>query len=531
MERFTRTAGAAILGGAGLLALALVSPRAVPFNMDEFVHYHALGCVTAPLGRDLPPARDGCGLYDLRLPGASTPLPLRSYYYIGSFPALPFLPFWLLLDDPVAARVQGAAFLALLLALAARVLRVRGTAVVTAALVYPVFAASVVVDEGPVGLSALLLLAALACARRAVAGRGALASVCWAAAAGFALFLGIWVKLVFAWWLPAIACFLAFEARRRRGAAAVAPAVAPAPHTARAAAAGLLAFVIPTLVLLASVDVDGRPYGAALRRGRVTLGTEQVEAGGGRLLPYLLDGSLLLPRNLSLPGSAVDVVPALLAAGLLAFGLRRGAARRAEVASWTLVAATTFGLVSLSAYSQWPHHFFFPLLPLVFALALVLDAAGPRARRVALVVALAFWATLAARWPAAAFPTDASPDKDQLLRFVRERGLDRETLQAHTSWGTYYVAQLFGDPARLLVYAKGLSDDPRLLRQLATLSRERGRPLLLSSSRRWERLQTPAVDAILGHPQRTWRFGDWWLVEYEPPAAGGTGATSSSRRP
>ena len=46
MERFTRTAGAAILGGAGLLALALVSPRAVPFNMDEFVHYHALGCAT-----------------------------------------------------------------------------------------------------------------------------------------------------------------------------------------------------------------------------------------------------------------------------------------------------------------------------------------------------------------------------------------------------------------------------------------------------------------------------------------------------
>lgn len=510
-----------------MLGLALLSPRAVPFNMDEFVHYHALGCVTATLGRDLPPARDGCGLYDLRLPGTATPLPLRSYYYIGSFPALPFLPFWLLFDDPVAARVQGVVFLVLLLALAAHLLRVRGAALVTAALVYPVFAASVVVDEGPVGLSALLLLAALACARSAVERRGTPASAAWAAAAGFALFLGVWVKPVFAWWLPAIAAFLAHEARRRRGTATV----AAAPRTAWAAAAGLLAFVIPTLVLFASVDVAGRPYGAALRRGGVSLQSEQVEAGSGRLLPYLLDGSLLLPRNVSLPGSGVDIVPALLAGGLLIVGLRRGVARRAEVVGWTLVATLTFGLVSLSSYSRWPHHFFFPLLPLVFALALVLDAAGPTVRRVSLAVGLAFWATLAARWPTAVFPTDASPDKDRLLRFVRDRGLDRETLQVHSSWGTYYVAQLFGDPARLLVYAKGLTDDPRLLRQLAALSRERGRPLLLSSSRRWLRLQTPAAAAILGRPQSAWQFGDWWLVEYDPPATGAAEATSAFRRP
>ena len=31
-----------------------LSPRAVPYNMDEFVHYHALGCATAPLSRELP---------------------------------------------------------------------------------------------------------------------------------------------------------------------------------------------------------------------------------------------------------------------------------------------------------------------------------------------------------------------------------------------------------------------------------------------------------------------------------------------
>lgn len=78
--------------------------------MDEFVHYHALGCATAPLGEGLPSFRDGCGLYDLRLPFTRTWLPLRSYYYIGSLPSAVFAPLWRLLGDPVAARLQGGLF-------------------------------------------------------------------------------------------------------------------------------------------------------------------------------------------------------------------------------------------------------------------------------------------------------------------------------------------------------------------------------------------------------------------------------------
>ena len=45
---------AVALGTAVLVAVALFSPRVLPYNMDEFVHYHALGCATAPLGKDLP---------------------------------------------------------------------------------------------------------------------------------------------------------------------------------------------------------------------------------------------------------------------------------------------------------------------------------------------------------------------------------------------------------------------------------------------------------------------------------------------
>jgi len=141
-----------------LLVAAWLSPRAIPYNMDEFVHYHALGCATAELSRHLPLIRDGCGYYDLSVPFTSTPLPLRSYVYIGSLPSLPFYPLWRVVRVPAAARLQGAIFFLLWLWLATRLLRVRPVALVTASLVFPLFLATFVVDEGPVGLSALLFI-------------------------------------------------------------------------------------------------------------------------------------------------------------------------------------------------------------------------------------------------------------------------------------------------------------------------------------------------------------------------------------
>ena len=153
----------------------------------------------------------------------------------------------------------------------------------------------------------------------------------------------------------------------------------------------------------------------------------------------------------------------------------------------------------------------------MLALALALDGLGARGRLAAAVIAAVYWASLGARLPAARTPFESSADKDRLLAFVRERGLDRATLQVHASWGTYYIAQLFGDPARMLVYSRRVMDDPDRLRQMADLAREKGRPLLLVSSRRWDRLHTPAVEAAFGRPRHTWQFGSWRAVEYGHP--------------
>ena len=508
MSRSSVLWGAAALG---LLLAAWLSPRAIPYNMDEFVHYHALGCATAADTRALPSIRDGCGYFDLRLPFTRTPLPLRAYSYIGSLPALPFYPFWKLIGDPVAARIAGAACFLLSTFLAGRLLRVGPGPIVAASLVFPVWPVTFLVDEGPVGLSVALLLLALLAVRRALAEPRARTSAAWGAAAGFAVFLGLWTKLVFAWWLPVLAVFALEEARRQ--------GLSPATAVRRrlpALLAGAALLIAPLTTLLASVDREGRPYAATLRQGGFTAETDDVEAVAVRLAAYLTDGSLIAPRNLLLPPSPLDALPLVSSLALLALGARRGPRRR-ETLAWTALAVVTFAFVAASAHSRWPHHFAFPLLTLVLALALALDTLGARERLAAAALVAVFWASLAARLPASRAAEESSPDKDRLLAFVRERGLDRATLQLHSSWGTYYIAQLFGDPARLLVYARRVTDDPERLRQLAALSRETGRPLLLLSSRRFDRLHTPAVASALGEPQHTWQFGAWWAVEYQPP--------------
>ncbi len=496
-------------GAALLLVAAWLSPRAVPYNMDEFVHYHALGCAT-DLSRHLPLIRDGCGHYDLSLPFTSTPLPLRSYAYIGSFPSVTFYPFWRVLRDPVAARIQGAVFFLLWLWLAARVLRVRPVALVTASLVFPVFLATFVVDEGPVGLSALLFTGALLSVRRALEAGGGRRPAAWGVLTGLLLFLGLWVKLVFAWWLPAFAVFALGEIHQPCASTAEVRR-----HTG-AILAGFLALLLPTLVLLASVDRAGRPYAVALRGSGVSTEVEAVEEVATGLGRYVADASLVAPRNLALPSWPVDVLPAVLSAAILGLGFRQGTARGREAAGWAALSALTFGLVASSSHSRWPHHFAFPLLLLVLALAVALEGLRPRARLAAATLAVVLWATLALRLPAASSPANSSPEKDQILALVRAGGLDRESLQLHTSWGTYYIAQLFGDPARLLVYMRGAPDDPRRLEEARALAWALGRKVLLFSSRRWERVQTPAVETALGRPVRAWRRGTWWAVEYDP---------------
>lgn len=496
------------MAGAALLAAAALSPRAVPFDMDEFVAYHALGCAAYPLSRQLNVYRERCVDDELRPPLSPRPLPLRSYLYVGSFPVAPFYPFWRLFRAPVAARVQGAAFFLVAVHLFARLAGARWGTTLLAALVFPIFAGAFLVDTGPVGISLALLAGTLLLVRRAAAARTA--GRAWPPAAGGGLlsFLGVWVKLNFVWMLPAALLYGAYERRRANWTR---DALRP---TAVALAAFLAAFLLPTAWLMLARTPEGARYHEVVRLGGVSADPEAIATQAGTLAGYFIDGSAAAPRVLSLPRQAIDVAPCLLAAALLIWAVARE--RGGPESFWLAAAVVTFLLMLPSARAWAAHHFVLGLGFVVLALAAGLRRLGaerpPLVRGIAVVVA-AYWLSLAARWPAAVVDPRDSAGKDRLLVFVRESGLDRRTIQLHVSWGTYYIAHLFGDREQAVLFSRKFPEDAGMLAAARAAADARGRGILVVT-RRLDRLQTDAMRDVLGAPRATHDFGDWWAVEY-----------------
>ena len=476
--------------------------------MDEFAAYHALGCAAYPLSRQLNVYRERCADDDLVPPLVSRPLPLRSYLYIGSLPVVPFYPFWRLLRAPVAARVQGAALLVVAIRLFSRLVGATWATTLLAAMIFPIFAGAFLVDTGPVGISLVLLASALILVRTATnAGRARRA---WlpAAGAGAVSFFGVWVKLNFVWMLPAVLLFWVLDLRRAgRGHPDLRPA-------ARAFAAFLAAFLIPTTWLLLARTPDGTRYYEVVRLGGVSADPEAIATQAGTLASYFVDGSAAVPRVLSFPRQAIDLVPSVLASVLLIWGAGRG--RGGPEACWLAAALATFLPMIPSARAWAAHHFVLGLVFVVLALAAGLRRLGAERpvllRGVAVVVA-AYWLSLAARWPAAAVDPRDGFGKDRLLAFVRESGLDRRTIQLHVSWGTYYIAHLFGDRDQAVLFSRKFPEDAAMLADARAAADARGRGVLVVT-RRLDKLQTEAMGETLGPPRATHDFGDWWAVEY-----------------
>jgi hypothetical protein len=497
-----------------VLGAAALSPARVPFNMDEFAAYHPLGCRAFPLSGSLHTYREACGLYDLRPPGAPGFLPLRSYRYIGSLPVAVYYPFWKMVPRPVSARLHGAVLLLVSLALTCRLLRVPWWAAALGALVFPVYAVAFVADTGPSGLSIVLLLAALAALQRAQSGDRAAMRAVWAAAAGLAVFLGAWVKPVFLWTAPALA---------------LAWFVPPWPRSGRATAAyrgerlwlaacAAVAFGLPAAVLAASVDRWGARYVEVVRVGRVTLAPDSAAVVAGRLMPFLLDGAAILPRTLALPASALDVLPPLLAATLAVAALAFAPESRRGVLSALAMAGLVFA-VTLSAGRAWaPHHAVFTLAFLALALALAAEALArtrPMIVSAAAVLAAVFWCSVVVRLPAARFSPDTNRAKDELLLTVRRDGLTARTVQVHVSWGTYYIAHLFGAKDQAVVFLDRYSARPETYRRLKRAARDLGRTVLVIGSDEGAELG-PEQIARFGAFVAERRVGNWWAREYAP---------------
>ena len=479
-----------------LLAASFLSPRVVPYDMDEFVAYHPLGCALYPLSR-LNVYRERCGEYALSPPLFGGSLPLRSYLYIGSLPVVPYAPFFALLKDPVSVRVQGMVFLLLSVLLMGRILDASWASVAAAVALFPVFPAAFLVDTGPVGLSIVFLLTSLLALKR---GLGGGASGPYGLLAGVLFFCGVFVKLVFFWCLPGCLVLAAYWASSSKDPARTRRAVATLGWAALAL--GLLASF-----LLFSRTVKGDLYLDVLSRAGMSTDPEEVGSVAFGLTSYLTNAGLVLPRILSFPRSILDLLPALVALAILARGLREPEAR-----AFLLGSLATFLVTDLSTRATEAHHAAYFLLFLVLALGRIL-AGWPRAAAGVALAALVVWGSLAFRLPRAEVDPRRSFEKDALLREIRAEGLDEQALVLHASWGTYYIAHLFGGPKNAELFSRTFLTDEAMLREVASEAHRLGRGVLLVT-RKPDKLEV--AEEVLGPPRRILKEGSWWGVLFAP---------------
>jgi hypothetical protein len=487
-----------------LVGLAALSPRMIPYNMDEFAHYHALGCWAFPLNHAHNTFRESCAAQELRPPFIESFLPLRSYAYIGSLPVIPFLPFWAILSDPFAVRIQGIIFFIASTLLLARLIAVDVSVVLLASLLFPLNVFLYVVDTGPSALPSIFCLLILvliqAWARESAPGR----RVALAACAGLIIFLGFFVKPIFLLFVPALGLF-AWVTLKRSGLVAWASSLL----------VGSLAFLLPALVLLLSTDRRGVPYYELIRVGGISLRWRSMADVGALMGGYFLCASSIVPRTLEFPRLAVDSLPALASVALVGTALISKGRRSAAL--WLLMVLVTFGATLLVGAASEPHHFAFTMLFLTGLLGIALDEARRLEKRLlpgVAILVLLYWGGLALRWPSVSVSPDTGSEKDQLLAFVRGSGLDKKTVQVHASWGTYYIAHLFGDKEQEVLFVDSPEAAPGVPRRLRELAGSQGRGILLISSRWPELKNAPTLRESWGAPRAIYSFGPWAAVEY-----------------
>lgn len=236
-----------------ILVLALVwvfvFSRFVPFNMDEFYQYNPIASKFYPLN-SLNTFREAAGRYDLA-PFGSFYLPLRSFRYTGVLNAILYYPLFLVWRDPYSARFFSVLMIVAQSLLIYKLFRVRplwGFLLLISFMPYSFISTA---DTGPIGLqnvSVFLIYYLLEKWHRSAKDRNS-KSFFFPCAIGITLFLGIWSKLAYLYILPALSVLIAYYLIKNKYMAKI-----------YNISALLLLFIIPTLLLLNSIDRTNTNY-------------------------------------------------------------------------------------------------------------------------------------------------------------------------------------------------------------------------------------------------------------------------------
>lgn len=251
---------AVIVGGA--LAYTLGMSSYFAFDQDEVLQHHALACWYYPLNTLNNPFPAGCGLWWLRLPGTGTMWPLRSYQHVGVLQSVLYFPLFLMWKHPYSARLFGILLIGVQAFFLSRTYKRSPVPIFLGILCLLPYTYHHLVDIGHLTVHTMLVCAFQLLLFKFAASSTRPRDLVLSATLGLILAVGVHVRISFLFLVPALLLQVGvFFIVKYRSLRSLGNRASTAARSLLAMAAALMVtFVAPTLLIFFSIDVNSAPY-------------------------------------------------------------------------------------------------------------------------------------------------------------------------------------------------------------------------------------------------------------------------------
>lgn len=468
----------------------------IPFHMDEFLVYHVLACIRAPLNY-INTFREACDGYARNILGGigvlAPPLPILSYSYVGGVTGILYYPLLSVWNSPHSARLFGVIFLAIQAALISRRFNFNFLITFGLLLSFMPYAVQHVVDTGQLTFqttSVFLCLSILPKWRQAsIENRFRIHFPIM-----FALIpvIGLWNRLSYVFLLPGLFVLICAElvwgADKDQSKSFIA-------RERKAFVAATFLFLVLAYLLLTSTS-NGQPYYSVMLDNTPLEKTLNFEAFGSRFQKvtwyFLVNplASVHAVKNISLDSSFGGYMMWASFLAIISLGGFRQA-RYLTLAS-TLGALLTLFLVTLSPRSWAMHHVVlaYPFIVILLAnqIRSLLDHSNFGRYAVSILLSIAIVVNLHAYTQIKYLKKYAYGVSDNLddLNLVVNKCFAKDSVIVVYEWGMYYLKSLFTPTTSCVIFMKpiGRSQNLETIKERAS---RLGRRLVFLGSWRDER--------------------------------------------
>jgi len=468
----------------GLFTYFAIVKRA-PINMDEFTQYHPIICNNYEFNK-LNIFREACGMYDLVLPGTTTALPLRSYFYTGSLASLYYFPLFSIWQSPDSARMMGYVFILLQAWVLGKILKQKFAYTLIGLVAFFPYFYQMIIDTGLVQFYTTAVLFCCYFIERWFDTR----KLKYIVGVGLLLFLNVYSKLAFVFCVPALLVMFLFYAWKNR-----LTIVLNLPKLVRQAIiAGLIMGFLLAIYFLSTSTTDSSVHPILAEVGRASHSLAEML----QLSTYL--NSELLRRFFS-PLEAtsrgyemqkIGLIPIIYSAILFGFPiltvciqfikqlLKKGRVNTRVVVSMIAFVVTTF-LLFKSLDTRHMHHVMmaFPFLVLAWGYSIG-DLIG-RFRRVGIIFLIGF--VLFNGYFYLTFTNQKVLIYDDISKIRVNEILNNDYLASkyfyvNTNWGTHFYQALYGPKQQSVLYVEEFLTDESVMDKLAQYPNKYERSLL-----------------------------------------------------